>query len=92
MKRCLQNGIPLNGRCTETERELFYDAYCTYLIHANAVLYAALSYLPRVQSVIWSQLDYDGDREYALLEALEGIIGKYTNMVFPLATDVLTSY
>ena len=64
----------------------------TYLIDANAVLYAALSYLPRVQSVIWSQLDYDGDREYALLEALEGIIGKYTNMVLPLASDVLTSY
>ena len=50
----------------------------TYLIDANAVLYAAfpaLSYLTRVQSVIWSQLEYDGDREYALLEALEGIIG-----------------
>ena len=28
VKRCLQNGIPLNAHCTETERELFYDAYC----------------------------------------------------------------
>ena len=49
----LQNGIPLHGRPTETERELFFDAYCTYIAHRAGSLW-----MPPVKVIMgFSQCD-----------------------------------